>query len=90
MYDFNIVLKDGTEEKEIHSFTFDGDNGIYKWDMSFNGKTGHKNYFLTLDECQLIVKAGGVANIAKFLRNSNYKDTMTVGAFGVKVINLNP
>ena len=81
MYDFNII-KDGTNQKEKHSFTLDGDGGVYKM------KGSSRDYFLTVYECGLIVKCGGVVTLQNFLSTTNYCDTLKVG--GLKVINLNP
>ena len=88
MYDFNIIVNPDTDHKEKHSFTFDGDNGIYQWTTGFNKNTGHKNYLLSDDDCRLLVKAGGVNGISSFLRNSGYGDVLKVN--GLKIVNCNP
>lgn len=78
MYDFNIITAAGDK----HSFTLDGNGGVYKY------KGGARNYFLTMQECKLIVSVGGVVKLQRFLSSTNYRDTLTVA--GLKVINCNP
>ena len=62
-------------------FAIDDDNGIYKQ----NGTA--RNYFLTNDECRLIVRAG-VSNIVSFLNDSKANDTITIE--GLAITNCNP
>lgn len=82
MYDFNIIVNEGTNHKEKHSFTLDGNGGVYKY------KGSGKDYFLTMQECKLIVSVGGVVKLQRFLSTTNYRDTLKVA--GLKVINCNP
>ena len=82
-YDFNIVVNPHKpEDKEIHSFTIDNDGGVYK------SKGTTRNYLLSHEDCRLIVKAGGVNKIWLFLKQTVYRDTLSVG--GLMVVNLNP
>ena len=81
-YDFNIVVKPHTEDKEIHSFTIDDNGGVYK------GWGTGKSYLLSWEECRLICNAGGVNKIWLFLKQSNYTDRLCVA--GLEVVNLNP
>lgn len=81
-YDFNIIENPRGETPKKYSFTIDEYGGIYK------PKGSGRNYLLSNDECRLVIKAGGVNKIWLFLKNSYYKDVLTVG--GLNIINLNP
>ena len=80
MYEFNLITDKNNVSGTRKSFGFDKHEQIYKMDKY--GDT----YFLTDDECRLIIKAGGLDSILKFLKETKYTDKIEVN--GILIVNL--